>query len=149
MTREAFDELSGLIINHVGESVFRSESYIDNFLVNKNHLYMAHCLTSGGWISGETRLAITLRILAGGNSYDIGVIFDITPKHCNKIMRDVLRHWINKTRIGGINIYEYLQDDQAMSKVSYGFSKRSNGIFKGAIGALDGWLVRITRPNKK
>ena len=33
-----------------------------------------------------------------------------------------------------------------MVKCSNGFSKRSNGILKGAIGTLDGWLVRIQRP---
>ena len=34
-----------------------------------------------------------------------------------------------------------------MSKVSEGFSKCSNGVFKGAIGSLDGWLVQIIRPS--
>ena len=33
-----------------------------------------------------------------------------------------------------------------MGKVSDGVSKRSGGIFKGAICALDGWVVRIVRP---
>ena len=36
-----------------------------------------------------------------------------------------------------------------MAKVSKGFSKRSNGVLKGAIGAFDGWLVRIVKPSKK
>ena len=42
---------------------------------------------------------------------------------------------------------KYLNDVEAMSKVSQGFSKRSNGVLKGAIGALDGWLVRIRSPS--
>ena len=33
-----------------------------------------------------------------------------------------------------------------MHKVSVGFSQRSNGVLKGAIGAIDGWLVKITCP---
>ena len=33
-----------------------------------------------------------------------------------------------------------------MKKVAVGFSKRSNGVLRGAIGAFDGWLVKITRP---
>ena len=41
---------------------------------------------------------------------------------------------------------KYLGDKQAMSKVSAGFAKRSNGVLIGAIGAIDGWLVRIVRP---
>ena len=42
---------------------------------------------------------------------------------------------------------EYLSDREQMECVSNGFYTRSNGVFKGDIGALDGWLVRITRPN--
>ena len=34
-----------------------------------------------------------------------------------------------------------------MHETSKGFSQRSNGIFKGAIGALDGWLVQIIKPS--
>ena len=41
----------------------------------------------------------------------------------------------------------YLNDEQAMARVSAGFLKRSYGIIKGAIGAIDGWLVRIVRPS--
>lgn len=43
-------------------------------------------------------------------------------------------------------MYKYLGDNSTMSKVSLGFLARSNGISKGAIGALDEWLVRIVRP---
>ena len=46
--------------------------------------------------------------------------------------------WIIKPKIGGINSYDYLADQEAMQKVSYGFARRSNGVFKGNIGALDG-----------
>ena len=31
--------------------------------------------------------------------------------------------------------------------MSDGFSRRSNGVFKGTIGAFDGWLVRTIRPS--
>ena len=44
-------------------------------------------------------------------------------------------------------MYDHLEDKAAMQKVSDGFSRRSNGVFKGTIGALDGWLVRIIRPS--
>ena len=36
-----------------------------------------------------------------------------------------------------------------MTEVSNGFSKRSNGVLKGVIGALDGWLVKIRRTCNK
>ena len=90
MTREAFSELCGLVIDAIGEETFRSESYIERFLAEKDQLYMAHCLSSGGWISGETRLAIILRLLSGSDACDIGLIFDIRPYHCTKICKMLL-----------------------------------------------------------
>ena len=41
----------------------------------------------------------------------------------------------------------YLEDEMAMSRVSKGFSLRSNGVLTGAIGAIDGWRVKIIRPS--
>ena len=42
---------------------------------------------------------------------------------------------------------KYLNDEQAMDRVSDGFSNCSYGILKGAIGTTDGWLVHIVRPS--
>ena len=106
-----------MIIDAIGEDKFRSESYIESFLADKNCMYMAHCLSSGGFISGETRLAITLRLLSGSDACHIGVLFDISPYHCSKIMLDVLKDWINAHSIGGMNMSEYLSDLEQITQV--------------------------------
>ena len=116
MTQEAFSELCGLIIDAIGEDKFRSESYIERFLADKNCMYMDHCLSLGGFISGETRLAITLRLLSDSDACDIGVLFDISPYHCSKIMQNVLKDWINTHSIGGMNMSEYLTDLEQIAK---------------------------------
>lgn len=46
-----------------------------------------------------------------------------------------------------MNMHHYLTNIDAMTQVSTGFSARSNGVLIGAIGALDGWLVRIIEPS--
>ena len=46
-----------------------------------------------------------------------------------------------------MNMKAYLENEEEMERVSLGFSKRSKGILRGAIGALDGWLVKIVRPS--
>ena len=43
----------------------------------------------------------------------------------------------------------YLSDKEELDRVSNGLYTRSNGILRGAIGALDGWLVKIIRPSWK
>ena len=44
-------------------------------------MYDAHVLASGGYISGEVKLAITIRLLAGGDALDLALIFDVYPSH--------------------------------------------------------------------
>ena len=146
MDRQCFGRLCLRIIAAVGEKEFKSEQYIDAFLENKNRMYEAHKVTSGGYISGEVKVAIMLRVLSGGDVLDISLIFDIESSHCTKIFQDVLRLWIIQTGIGGFNIHEYLLSEELMTVVAQGFSKRSGGILYGAIGAIDGWIVHITKP---
>ena len=146
MTRCCFSLLCQKIISRVGEKQFKSEAYINAFLKGKDPMYDANVQTTGGYVSGEVKLAITLRLLAGGDALDLAVMFDVHSDHCTKIMYDVLLHWVINIDIGDMNMIRYLGDKDAMAKVSLGFSRRSNGVLKGAIGALDGWLVRIVRP---
>ena len=147
MTRDCFDLLCNTIIAGVGEKAFKSEAYIDAFLKGKNYMYDANVATTGGYIAGEVKLAITLRLLAGGDALDIGVIFDVYPGHIGTIVYHVLSDWVKGLNIGKIDISKYLNDVNAMSIVSEGFAERSNGVLKGAIGAIDGWLVRIRAPS--
>ena len=109
-------------------------------------MHDANTKATGGYIHGEVKLAITLRLLDGGDALDLGVMFDITPDHCTKIMHYVLVHWVIKANIGDINMIKYLGDKNAISKASTDFSKRYNGVLIGAIGTLDGRLVRVVRP---
>jgi len=110
-------------------------------------MHRAHVLTSGGYISGEVKLGITLRLLAGGDALDLGALFDVSSNWCRDIFYEVLEYWIVSPNLGGMNIKEYLSNPEALRRVSAGFSQRSNGVLRGAIGAMDGWLVKIIRPS--
>ena len=73
----------------------------------------ANCLTTGGFISGEVKLVIAIRILAGDDSLDLAVMFDVQPIHILTIFDEVIEHCIIDSNIGNINI----------SEVNDGFSK--------------------------
>lgn len=60
-------------------------------------------------------------------------------------MLDDLMDWVIKGDIGDLNMTKFLGNERTMAKVSHRVSKRSGGIFMGAIGALDGWVVHIVR----
>lgn len=156
MTRDCFKKLCERIIKNIGERNFKSQAYIDNVLdvpidyaINRmeTSMYQAHSKTSSGYISGEIKLAITIRMLAGGDPYDLGVLFDISDKWCRQMFTYVLKNWIVDINLGEMDITSYLTDEKELDRVSKGFSKRSNGVLIGAIGAIDGWLVKIKRPS--
>ena len=107
MNKCDFDALSQLIINDVGEEDFKPESYIKEHLMSmeddlsgsdlsqkKRRMYYAHCFTTGGYINGETKLAITLRLMAGGSYLDIAALYCCGYSYTNEIFHTVLEKWI-------------------------------------------------------
>ena len=92
------------------------------------------------------KLALAIRMLAGGNPLGLSVIFDISPSHCKTIFIWVSVNWIIGTNIGKMDIVRYMNDEEEMKKVSQGFARRSNGVLRGAIGSINNWLVKIQRP---
>ena len=100
MTREYFQQLCQTMIRNFGESCFKSEEYIDSFLDIdssssfyswKSRLHNVHVKTSGGYISGEVKLVISIWILAGGDPFDICDIFYIYPSWCTEIFINVMK----------------------------------------------------------
>ena len=147
MDRSTFNKLCNAISAAVGEAEFKSESYINLFLNNRypgcgKEVSIFHAQKAatggGGYIPGEVKVAIALRLLAGGCHFDLAVIFDVSPNHCKVIFTQVLRDWIIKPNLGKINMEAYLRDITTMKVVSNGFARRSNGLLQGAIGAIDG-----------
>ena len=85
MSRPCFQLLCSKIIRSIGERSFKSQAYLDAFLSEENvipsslyNIYKAHEKTSGGFVSGEVKLAITIRMLAGGSALDLAVLFDVS-----------------------------------------------------------------------
>ena len=58
MTPPCFNELCDNIKCAIGESKFKSQNYIHTFLDGNNQLYNATYLATGGYISGEVKVAI-------------------------------------------------------------------------------------------
>ena len=93
MTQVYFQLLIQKIICSVGERAFKLESYIDAFRKDTDKMYMAHEVTSGGYISEEVKLDITLRLLAEVNTMDLAAIFNIGSSVCTKILYEAILEW--------------------------------------------------------
>jgi hypothetical protein len=113
-------------------------------------IYRAHKEISGGFVCGEVKVAIALRILGGGSYLDIACIFNVHPGQVYPIFHKVLSEWICNDSIARYMLRDIIHDEDEMYKVASQFAQgRSGGILAGVIGALDGWLVKIECPSLK
>ena len=61
-----------------------------------------------------------------------------------------MKNWICNNNVISINYFQQvLQNTDNIQEISSLFSSRSDGVFKGCIGALDGWLVKIICPTNE
>ena len=102
-------------------------------------MYFNTVFSTGGYISGELKLALTLRILAGASYLDMFLWLNIDPDYAQSIFRTVCREWICNDRVIEINFYKnVLANEKKMTEIGHDFGIRSDGVFSGCIGALDG-----------
>ncbi len=151
--------MANKIKQNVGAEVFKSEEYLrqlkcdPNFsyaLFNKQkNLLAAHEHTTGGFISGKVKLALTLHMLAGGSYLDLALLFELGQNSTHVIFYQVVAEWLNDERLVDINGIKYIFDEGQITNVALGFSQITNGALCGCMGALDGWIVKIQRPWKK
>ena len=119
MSKDCFSTLCSRIETIVGEHQFRSEEYIDrlyddNYRNSRNMILftnLAHAARKsiGDFISGEVKVAMALRILAGGTYMDLGLIFELGETYrsnsssiCIVSLSSLL--WIGSVDISQVNL---------------------------------------------
>ena len=94
MPLDCFHLLCEKIKNGVGEEKFLSEECIKRELqCNKNKkgsMFRANMKTTGGYLSGEIRVATALRLLGGGSFLDISTIFDVSYSTTYEAYRELV-----------------------------------------------------------
>lgn len=147
MDRECFDALCDTIKNAVGEKEFKSEAYLQELYhmkTKEGQMYRCNILSTGGYICGEIKVAVALRILAGGSYLDVACIFGIHHRHVPKIFQDVAQNWFCLDEVSRLVLDDALENCDQLIEIASDFNKSSRcPSFTGIIGVLDGWLVRI------
>jgi hypothetical protein len=157
MSKELFTILCRQIEGCIGSAQFKGEEYLEGIMNpqhrdqvhHRNNILFAHAHTTGGIISGEVKLAVTLRILGGGSYLDLALLFESSFNHTHKIVKHVVKNWLTHESFYPINGIAYCQDDEKMEEVALQFSRASRGVINGCIGALDGWVVKIKKPSAR
>ena len=62
-----------------------------------------HEESTGGFISGEIKLALTLLLLAGGSYLDLALLFEILFTYSYVLFNDVIGDWVLDNRFVKIN----------------------------------------------
>ena len=77
-----FSDLCLQIKTIIGESEFNSEDYLNGLSsptisnIGKPKMVYAHMQSTGGFICGETKITLSLRLLAGGSYLDLSLLYE-------------------------------------------------------------------------
>lgn len=153
MSKQLFKRLCDIIQDNIPPHEFKSEEYLEKLLESpvvdpSRNILFAHAQSTGGFVSGEIKLAITLRILGGATYMDCALLFEVSFNHAHKIVKSVVQDWLLHKSFYPISGIRYCCDDAKMREVALQFSQASRGVMNNCVGALDGWVVKIKKPTK-
>jgi hypothetical protein len=145
MSKESFQRLCDKICNHIGEEIFRPQSFL------QSGTYLPRLMAAndyhGGFISGELKVAIAIRMLGGGSYLDLMFGFSISRSTLYREFDNVIS-WINECFEFELPGFLHNKDAKSLKSISDGFAEFSGGVFNGIIGALDGIAIRINCPTE-
>ena len=89
----------------------------------------AHAESTGEFISGEIKLALTLRLLAGGSYFDLSLLLEVEFIYLYGIFHHIISQLINNNNLTNISRDNYLQEAEQMAAVTAAFCQKSNIFF--------------------
>jgi hypothetical protein len=96
----------------------------------------------GGYIPGEIKLAILLRLLAGACYLDMIALFQVSERSVWKVFHETLT-WVRKTFNFPLRKLLVNKDWEGLNAIAAEFAARTDGVYSGYIGALDGIAIRV------
>jgi len=146
MNRDSFDKLCENVIAKVGACVFKSEEWLISDEARSTNTATFHATSAlGGTLSGEMKLGIMLRMLAGASYLDVLLTYGISTASVYAVFHEGTS-WIVITFKFPFAQWITSKDEEALNRVAEGFSSDSGGVFRKCIGALDGLAVKIKCP---
>ena len=129
MSKDIFQQLCDEIEVIIGRGKFKSEAFLDKIMESDDQccrrMMIANQYTAGGFICGEIKLVITLRILGGGTPLDLALMFDTSFSTPYQIFHEVVTDWLSNEKFCPIDGIEYYSDDDHMKGVALQFCEAS------------------------
>ena len=95
-------------------------------------------------LTAETKLAATLRYLAGGSYLDTCLAFGF---HFSTFFRRDGPIWSTIEAIDRVLTIEFPQEPEQLQEVLEGFKSQCYGAISGCVMAIDGWVCKTRCPN--
>lgn len=140
MDEPCFEKLCSFLAGKVGEEVFRSEAFV-----------LANCAGSDATVphtSGEVKVALAMRLLAGGSHLDLVPLFDVSVSRFHTVFDDFM-DWILLAMEFPLARWPREEKWSALESLANDFAEKSNGVFCGPFASLDGLAIRIRCPSLK
>ena len=146
MPRPTFDLLCTSICDAVGVENFRPECSIENNSVKSKNAEAL--LYLGGLIPGEMKVALGIRMLAGGSYLDLVPLFNVSKSHLYSVFDEFLQ-WIMSTLQFPLVQWIRNRDWDQLKTLANEFTEKTGGVFHGPFGDLDGLAIRVRSPTLK
>ena len=99
-------------------------------------------------ISGEVKVAVCIRMLAGGSYLDLVPLFNVSTCHLYRIF-DTFLDWILATMEFPLVQWLRTRNWKAIKALANHFAEKGNGVFYCPFGAIDGLALCIKSPTLK
>jgi len=126
MTKSSFQKLCNIIENAVGEKKFKSQEYLNTHRIARTDKAIDY---HGGRICGELKVAVTIRMLAGGSYLDLFSGHDVCYKSVYNMFHEVIA-WINQSFSFILPQLLANKNENELNNISEAFARFSSGIFK-------------------
>jgi DDE superfamily endonuclease len=137
MTEPSFTGLCEKIMMRIGKVLFQPE---DPNAVEADRTVPPIC--------GEVKVAVCLRMLAGGSYLDLVPLFDVSKSHLYKFFHDFI-DWILLTFEFPLVRWLRERDWQHLIDRANHFAEKTDGVFYGPFACLDGIAIRISSPSEE
>jgi DDE superfamily endonuclease len=134
------------ISRSIGEERFRSEAFLAEKTEEQEQIFPSD-ERKIPLIAGEIKVAISIRMLAGGSYIDLVPLFHVSTSHLYNIV-DLFLAWILKTFEFPLVPWLRERNWDALTNLANFYAEKSNGIFFGPFSGLDGLAVRVKCPKE-
>ena len=131
MTLPTLSRLCGKIATSVGSKAFKSEFIEDSSLLD----LPAQALEAiGGFIPGELKMAILLRLLAGACYVDMIALFHVSEISVWNVFHEAIS-WVSKPFTFPLNQVVEKKDWPSLKIIAADFAASTEGVYNGCFGA--------------